>query len=213
MPPRWLWNLARWLLVGSVLSVALLTLALANGLADPPHAGPLLWEDDFKRDLARWDFSSPHWSAQAGALAADLANAPSHMSALTNNPANNFTFEVAGAQVTGEAGAAYGLVFDWHDASHYSAVLLNNNGYAEAYQLSGPQRVTWFQWGQWPHILVGADSNRVRVDVQGERLTFRINDEILAEASTARTPGQIGLLAHGTGRVVFSWARLWGERP
>jgi len=121
---------------------------------------------------------------------------------------------VAGAAVEGPA--AYGLVFGWQDDAHYSAVLVNGNGYAEAYTQAGPQRAAWLAWQQWPHILYGVESNRVRVDVRAEgagtAVTARVNDEVLATTTLAGSAGQVGVLARGPGpaRVVFSWVRLWG---
>jgi hypothetical protein len=95
-------------------------------------------------------------------------------------------------------------------------VLVNGNGYAEAYTQAGQTRITWMAWQQWPHILYGAESNRVRVDVRtesaGTTVTARVNDELLAETTLAGNAGQLGVLARGPGpaRVVFSWVRLWG---
>ena len=112
----------------------------------------------------------------------------------------------------GEPAAAYGLVFDWEDEAHYSAVLVNGNGYATAFRQEGGQKTEWFVWQQWPHILVPPESNRVRVDLRGGRLSVRINDERLVEVEYPSPGGRAGLLARSTGPgvVIFSWARLWG---
>jgi hypothetical protein len=141
--------------------------------------------------------------------------------ALTARPSGDFTVEMAGAQTRGALGAKYGLIWGWRDSTHYSAVLVNGNGYVEAYALEGPQRQDWFEWQQWPNLLFGTDANRVRADVRGRQVTVRINDEILLE-TTADTTGEIGVLAldsvaAGEGSaapslVVVSWVEVWGNK-
>src|SRR6266852_2722162 len=56
-PPPWLWHLASRGLAVCALAVLVLAGALALGLADPPRAGPLLWQDDFKHGTRRWTLS------------------------------------------------------------------------------------------------------------------------------------------------------------
>ena len=220
LAPRWLWQIARWGFIAALVSVSALALGLSLGLAYPPRAGPLLWQDDFKVDSTRWEFSAPTGGALAprqGALAAEFTTPDQLVLGLTAGPAGDFTLEIAGTQTAGESGAVYGLVFGWQDEAHYNAVLVNSNGYAEAYRQDGPERQQWFAWQQWPHILVQPESNRVRVDVRAARVIVRINDERLVEAAANGAParGRLGVLARsiGPGEVVFSWVRVWGASP
>jgi len=218
--PRWLWRTAHWGLLLAVAGVLALAGALALGWADPPRAGPLMWQDDFKHGTQRWTLTPPAagtLAAAQGALLADFAdaggpNAPEAVG-LAAAPSSNYTLEVAGAAVTGESAAAYGLVYDWQDQAHYSALFIDGNGYAEAYHQVGAARQTLFEWQQWPHILFGTDANRVRVDVRGQAVTLRINDELLASGPRTAARGQLGLAARSSAaaRVVFSWARVWAS--
>lgn len=211
--PPWLWRASGWALAGLLLVIALLAAALALGAADPPRAGPLSWEDDFKRGLDRWTLHLPPGGrAEApGALVVTLPadGAGVEAFALAPGPAGDFTIEVAAAASDAQSGAAYGLVFDWQDAQHYQAVLVNGNGYAEAYTQAGTARIEWFAWQQWPHLLAGAESNRVRVDVSGSEVIARVNDEVLAAATLVRAPGRVGVAARGVGQVIVSWVRVW----
>ncbi len=216
--PKWLARLSSGALAAALLAVAGGAAALALGAADPPQAGPLLWQDDFKAGLERWEIQAApggQGGADGGALIFDLPEpigAPPALAwAVTPGPDSDFTLEVAGAAEAGAA--AYGLVFGWQDAAHYQAVLVNGNGYAEAYSQHGTTRTTWFEFQQWPHILYGGDSNRVRVDVRGGMVTARINDEVLVTAALAEVGGQVGVLARipAAGRVVFSWVRVWAN--
>src|SRR3989304_6829700 len=65
LAPRWLWQIARWGFIAALVSVSALALGLSLGLADPPRAGPLLWQGDFKVDSTRWEFSAPTRGALA----------------------------------------------------------------------------------------------------------------------------------------------------
>lgn len=214
--PRWLWRTVSWGLGAALLGVAVLATALFFGLADPPRAGPLLWQEDFKADLNRWQFVTSDGAtlaAQDGALAATFT-APDQLAfAVTEAPTGDFTLEVAATQTAGESGSVrYGLVFDWQDEANYSAVLVNGNGYSEAYRQAGGVRAEWFPFAQWPHLLYGAEANRVRVDVRGASLSVRINDELLLEREVAgRSAPKLGVLARsvGPGRAVFSWVKVW----
>jgi hypothetical protein len=212
--PRWLWRSVSWSLGVLLVIVLGVGAVLALGAADPPRAGPLLWMDDFKAGSARWRFldQGAQIGPRDGALVIDLA-ANQVSAALTARPDGDFTVEMAGAQASGTLGAKYGLVWGWRDPTHYSAVLVNGNGYVEAYQLEGAQRHNWFEWQQWPNLLFGTDANRVRADVRGRLITIRINDEFLLE-TTADTTGEIGVLARDSvapSRVVVSWVDVWGK--
>jgi hypothetical protein len=198
-------------------AVAITAVALALGAADPRRAGPLRWETDFKAGAEGWTWLPAPGSRlelDGSALLAVFEAGGEQMSVgLAEAPAGDYTFEVAGASATG---AAYGLVFGWHDEQHYSAVLVNGNGYAQAWQQAGSRREQWFTWRQWPHLLAGDSNNRVRVDVRGQRVTIRVNDELLveAEAVVGDLRGQVGVAARSdqAGQAVFSWARLWAPR-
>lgn len=217
--PLWLWRAVTRSLGVGLLGVATLATALYFGLADPPRAGPLLWQEEFTGDLSRWQ---PHTSAgsrlaaQEGGLAATFSAPGQTAWALTDAPPGPFTLEIAAAQTKGESGSVqYGLVWGWGDDSSYSAILVNGNGYAEAYQVGAGARTDWFRFAQWPHLLYGAEANRVRVDVRGAAVSVRLNDELFLEEKVASFSGRrLGVLArsNGPGRVVFRWVRVWAAR-
>ena len=135
--------------------------------------------------------------------------------ALTAAPAGEYTLEAAGTALEIGDAAAYGVVYAWQDSSHYTAVLVNGDGYAQVFQQAGAERQDLFAWQQSPIILYGNETNRVRVDARRAGVTIRINDEILVAGLPAAGPGQVGVAARSAaaGRVVFSWVRVWGEQP
>jgi hypothetical protein len=208
-------------MAAALLGVAALAAALALGAVDPARAGPLLWQDDFKNGTSRWSLAPPAGGSLLpadGALAATFAPAPASAEAwalgLTPRPAGDFTMEAAETAVTGQAAVRYGIMFGWQDADHYSALFINGDGYAEAFQQMGNERLSWFEWQQWPNILFGTGTNRLRVDVRGQSLTLRINDEVLVSQVRSAARGQIGIAALGSSpaKVIVSWVRLWAPR-
>jgi hypothetical protein len=177
-----------------------------------------LWQDDFKAGTQRWQLVPPaggSLAAQDGALLAAFGPGPGETWAvgLTASPNGDYTLEVAGTALEQGNAAAYGLVYGWQDASHFTAVLVNGDGYAQVYQQAGAERHEWFDWQQSPIILYGNETNRVRVDARTAGVTVRINDEILVAGLPPAGQGQIGLAARSdqAGMVVFSWVRVWGR--
>lgn len=223
--PPWLVRLVYGGLGAVVVGLATLAVGLAQGWADPPRAGPLRWQNDFKSGAGGWEFLAPadgSFGPRDGALvAAFTGDAPGAwavgLAPLSTSPTGDFTLEVAGASVTPGSGTAYGLVFGWHDEQHYSALLINAGGYAQAYRQNGNRRDEWFAWQQWPHILFGTENNRLRVDQRGTALILRVNDEVVAQVIGGVPGGRVGVAAltaaapGPAGEVVFSWARLWAE--
>ncbi len=213
--PRWLWRATVWGLGALLFGVTALAIALYGGLADPPRAGPLLWQETFKADLSRWQFGEAGGArlvVQDGALVATFTGPDQIVFAVAEAPLGDFTLEIAAAPTEGDNSTRYGLVFDWDDERHYSAVLITATGYVEAYRQNGATRTDWFPFAQWPHLLYGTEANRVRVDVRGAQVSARINDEVLMEKGSGDRPGRkLGVLARsvGPGRIVFGWIGLW----
>lgn len=206
-------------LVALALGLAGLAGALSAGLADPPPAGPLVWQVDFKHPsaLAGWRWLPPrtgHMETATGALVITLPQTGTHGVALAGDRlTGDFTLEVAGAQTGGEPGIAYGAVWGWQDTANFNFAVVNANGYAQVVSVRGGQRWEVFRWAQWPHILGGAEANRVRVDVRGTYVTVRVNDETLVTAHL-HNAGQVGVLARAEtpGQATVAWVRLWQAR-
>lgn len=217
-----IWHLLNAGLLVAGVGIAALAVALSRGAADPPRAGPQLWESRFGTEgEPDWQIAPPRGgTAQTGpaGLGLTFPGAPvtgpgKSAWAITTGPEGDFTFEAAGVAAAGSP--AYGLVFNWQDAAHYSALLVNGNGYAEAFRQSGREREVWFAWQQWPHIVLAGEANRLRVDQRGDRATLRINDEVLVAEVPAAAGGGLGVLARfgvEAGEVVFGWAQLWAPR-
>lgn len=220
--PVWLARVVFGGLAALLAGLGVLAVGLSLGWADPPRASRLQWQDDFKAGETGWEIVAPggtSLSPNGGALVAALDGAAPGAWAIglapVASPTGDFTLEVAGAAATPGSPTAYGLVFDWQDPAHFCALLINANGYAQAFRQAGDERDEWYAWQQWPHILVGTDNNRLRVDVRGQRITLRVNDEVVVAVERSIPAGQVGVAAlvppapGRAGEVVFSYARLW----
>ena len=121
------------------------------------------------RSRARWQTFGDEIFFGSGGLVIGLKQKGDYGGAVTTVEASSqFTIEAAAAQANGELGAFYGILFNYRDAAHYSAVLINGNGYVEVFEKEGK---VWMPQQEWPNILLGNESNRVRLDVaKGEGL-------------------------------------------
>ena len=206
--PKWLWKMVVWGFGGLVIGIGALVVAVAMGVADPKPMGALQWEDHFA-DTGRWQTFGDEAEFGAGGLTVSPGEAGEVGGAVWAGAAPPFTFEVAAAQIGGEAGAAYGLVFGYRNQNDYSAVMLNGNGYARVF---ATDRREWMAWQQWPNILLGTEANRLRVDVANGEGLIRINDEVLMHVPVGA--GGVGVIARasaGGQRVIFGWAKYWAK--
>lgn len=204
---NWLWISVRIGMVILVIVIVGLVVAVANGVADPQPVGSLQWEDKWQIKKNPWQIFGEGVKMGEG-LEIEVGEAEIG-GAVTRNPKAEFSFEVAGGQSGGEIGAAYGIVFGYQSPQQYTAVLINGNGYVEVITAEGQELMAW---QQWPNILLGAEANRIRVDVQKGAGIIRINDEVLLTVLV--DSGAIGVLARGSaaGQVVrFGWAKYWSR--
>jgi hypothetical protein len=205
--PKWLWRLARWSFVILVLVIAAMVIAVALGAGDPKPMGSLRWEDRLD-SRARWQTFGDELFFGSGGLVINLKQKGDTAGAVTSVEATSqFTLEAAASQANGEPGAFYGIIFNFRDPDHYTAVMINGNGYVEVFEIGGkvlmPQQ-------EWPNILLGNESNRVRVDASNGEGLIRINDEVLLRLPI--TGGDVGIVARASAanqRVRFSWVKLW----
>lgn len=205
--PEWLWRIIVWGFVILVIGIGAMVIAVAAGVADPKPVGTLQWEDHFTEAGAKWQMFGSGASFAEDGLTIALARANEIGGAVMLPDATAFSFEVASGQSSGEVGAAYGIVFGYQDESHYSAVMINGNSYAQVFSTDGRE---WMAWQQWPNILVGYEANRIRIDVSGGEGLIRINDEVLLRAPTG--DGGVGVIARASAndqQVRFGWAKLW----
>lgn len=206
--PLWLWRMSRISLVTLILLIAALVSAVWFGMGNPQPYGSLQWQDRFEKNV-RWQMFGTTPELNQGGLVITLKNQGDLSGAVTPvEAATPFTLEVAATQFAGERGAWYGLILNYEDEQHYTMVLVNNNGYTKILERSGkillaPQ--------EWPHLQLGTEANRVRVDAAQGVAVVRLNDEVLPMRVTLRA-GQVGvvvLASNEAQQVRFNWVKLW----
>jgi len=207
--PKWLWGLAWWSFVILILVIAAMVMSVALGAGDPKPLGSLTWEDRFD-SRARWQTLGDELFFGSGGLVINLKQKGDYGGAVTTvEAASQFTIEAAASQADGELGAFYGIIFNYRDADHYTAVMINGNGYVEVFEREGK---VWIPQQEWPNILLGNESNRVRLDVVNGEGLIRINDEELRRVSIRS--GGVGVIAIASAAnqsVRFRWMKLWSR--
>jgi len=207
--PKWLWRSAIWGFVVLIIAIITLVISVALGAGDPKPIGSLKWEDRLD-SRARWRTFGDELFFESGGLVINLKQKGDYGGAVTTvEAASQFTIETAASQANGEIGAFYGILFNYREADHYTAVMINGNGYVEVFEKN---RKAWMPQQEWPNILLGSESNRVRVDVSNGEGVLRINDEVLMRVPI--TGGEVGIVARASAanqRVRFSWVKLWSR--
>jgi hypothetical protein len=176
--PYNLWRLGVLALLAVLLGGAGLTLALALGLADPPHAGRITYQTDVL-------------DTQAGRLV-DVV-----LYGLPELPAMPFTLEAEAANGVG-GGAAWGV---WLRADGADRVLLVDN---RGYMLTTLDSVEP-QWREFMHIQ--PPRNQLYLHVENGLATFRINRELVASIPV-NTVEAVGLALHGDPRLTWEQITL-----
>ena len=218
---QWLWNLVSRSMPVLCVSLVGLAIALDLGLADDAYLGQLVWDTDFDPatdgDIHLWTLSfSPLATAKPGSAGLTFNFVrPGMTRAFTRSGSDGpLTSEITGAQIGGPPGAMVGLVFDYRSDRDYAAVMVNNNGYVMAYRQSGTTREEWFPLQQWPHVLLGSQGNRLRVDIMDGRALIRVNDEVL-QSVPAEGTGSLGVIAISSApgqEVLFVRSICWSRQ-
>lgn len=208
-PPPWLWNLARGSFVILVIAISVLIVAVVLGAGNPQPNGTLKWEDRLEKNM-RWQIFEKESIFGSAGLTIPF-NQKNDVGGMVTpvNTSSPFTIEAAAAQVAGESGAWYGIVFNYYDSTHYTTIMVNGNGYVEIVEKGG--KVLLAQQ-EWPNIQLAQEANRIRLDVSNGIGIIRINDEILSQISIKG--GQVGIVARSSAaaqQVRFYWVKLWSR--
>jgi len=168
LPLHWLWR-ACWLTLIAVLAISIsAAIALGSGLADPPRAGPLLWQ------MA----AQPKWLMTANGGTVTFQRVPFEI------PAPPFTLEVVARYSEGDPGAFWLLTFETNlnappssitkpRAFHKLDFVVYNNGYFAVRNDFALQRV------EFPHLNRAGAFNKLALDVAADQtVVLRLNDEI-----------------------------------
>ncbi len=90
----------------------------------------------------------------------------------------------------------FGVLFRAVDRKNFYHFAISSDGYWRAGIMKDGEWQNWDDWQPHPAIRVGNETNRIRVEMRGERFTFFVNDQLVGSYSdTSFSEGDIGLLA------------------
>ncbi len=180
----------RWL-TGLLAGTAVLAIILIlSGIFDPQPVGEMVWERP---------------------LTLQTIPAQSHQIVwLDAVPDGAFSLRLTAAPQSGETDIAYGLALGNDD--DFLAITVSPLGYAAVEERHSSFITRHFAFQPWPHVR--PDQNEIWLDVEGERLTVRINREALWQGEAEGT-GEIGLMMESWGKtavVNFQSIQLFVEQ-
>ena len=192
------------LLIGLLCSVALTgcgTPWISAAFAQQAEPGTILFEDDFSDPRSGWRTLIEDDSVIAyheGGLRF-IINKPAHdLWSLPGRWYRDVRVEVLATMKNGPMDNDFGILCRYQDEDNFYAFMASSDGYAGIVKVEqGDYQVISAETLEFEDaILQGQASNHLRAECSGNRLTFSINDQLVAEAiDDAFTEGDIGLVA------------------
>jgi hypothetical protein len=221
--PNWLWRLTLLMLLGAVLTVALLLGLALGGISNTSHMGSLAVRDDLDHD-AGWTLQSGDGLSGAAAeigrgiyrvmVPASQARVLAQAPYLLDPPC---TMLIAGRQTAGPTDAGYGLW--WGDAlsAAYQVVAVNGDGYITVFRSEGGNTQAIMAWQLFPRIHPQQETNTLQVDIDGRQVLVRANDEIVTtfdwvSDGLLEAGFYVETLSVGGTTVDFDWLSIWQVR-
>ncbi len=194
---QWRWN-AAWFTLAVALTLSIGgAIWLGAGLADPPRAGPLLWEDP----------SPQHWVIKNSQEQYRYIPLPL--------PAPPFTIEAI-VRFSGNSAPGAGWWLSLTDGEASSQFNIFNDGYfqikAIGHKVSGT--TIWTGPVEFPHLKGIGEFNKLALDVAADQsATLRLNDEIAWKGTlgfNAAAPWRlfVGSTAIFEKSATLTWERL-----
>ena len=160
----------------------------------------LPWTDDFSDPASGWQAQSDA-SADAGlsdGVMRILVKWPNSFAwASAEREFADFHLIVDAAQVAGPDNNEYGVQVRMEDNRHFYRFSVSGDGYYRVIKLDGEeQTILGNDWTQAEAIQMGVAVNRLEVICRGTTMTFRVNDELLAQVEDGSyRRGDLGLYA------------------
>ncbi len=168
---------------------------LSAGVADPPHAGSLIVQDDLNT-LHGWSVWPNRAQLEVSGDGLIVSAPATGMRAQAISPYTfrvPATLEVVGRQAGGPADANYGIWWGSCPDGACTVAAVNGNGYFAIYRIRGQAVEMIYPWARFPWVRPHGEPNRLRVDLEAAQATIRINQEVVAVVAGAET----GLLHMG----------------
>lgn len=98
------------------------------------------------------------------------------------------SLEISIRQVTGPSDLKFGIWWSQDSSGQRYIMAINSNGYARVWLQNGEQGGNIREWGQFPRIHKIGEINVLKLDVNQQMLTLRVNDEFLTQFDSEATP-------------------------
>lgn len=182
------------------LTLMLTALAILPVACGDEGQSALPWSDDFSDPDSGWQVESD-MSAEVGYDEGVLrvrVEAPNRLAwAWAERELDDFHLSIEATQVAGPDDNEYGVLARMRDAEHFYRFSISGDGY---YQITKYDGQAWKplsgDWAPSEAIRQGQAINKLEVIAQGAEMTFRVNDQELAQVEDADyRKGGIGLYA------------------
>jgi hypothetical protein len=186
-------------LIGLVIMLSTLASACAIPAAPQNPLTPLPYTDDFSNPQGGWEQLSD-LSADVrydnGALQITVKQENLTQWSVASKRFKDATYEVDAKPVGGPTDNGFGVMFRVKDRKNFYHFEISSDGYWRAGIVQDGKWTNWDDWIQHPSIKTGGESNRIKVVMKAEKLTFYVNDqEVASREDKTILEGDIGVLA------------------
>jgi hypothetical protein len=164
-----------------------------------PATTPLPYADDFSNPSSGWQTQSD--------LTADVKYDDGRLRILVKQenltqwsvPGKKFkdgAFEVEAQPNGGPQDNGFGVIFRVQDRKNFYHFEISSDGYWRAGAVQDSEWKNWDDWQPHPAIRTGGEANRLKVVMQGDKLTYFVNDQqVFTKSDATFDEGDIGVLA------------------
>ncbi|NLG72797.1 MAG: hypothetical protein GX495_12255 [Chloroflexi bacterium] len=184
-----------------ILLLALTACQVLNLGQEEPEPGAVLFQDDFSQPTSGWnrgattegetDYAGGFYRIYINQAYTDIWSGP-------GLDFSDVRIEVEAAKASGPDDNHFGVICRAVDSSHFYFFLISSDGYYGIGRRSGEQQDLLGMDGMQPSeaIRQGEETNHIRADCVGDRLTLYVNGTKLAEVQDpVYTHGDVGLIA------------------
>jgi hypothetical protein len=181
--------------------VAMITLIACapTSSSEAPAFTPLPYADDFSDPNSGWETLSDlnadvKYDAGALRIVVKLENLTQWSAA--GRRFKDAIFEVDARPNGGPTDNGFGVLFRMQDRKNFYHFEISSDGYWRAGYVQDGDWNNWDDWQPHPAIRPGGETNRIKVVMQGDKLSFFVNDQLVSSREDGTfTSGDIGVFA------------------
>ena len=183
---------------GLICAWALALTACGLGQSAPPLT-PLPYSDDFSDPSSGWETLSDlnaDVRYDAGALRILIKRENLIQWSAAGKRFNDGIFEVEARPNGGPVDNGFGVIFRMQDRNNFYHFAISSDGYWRAGYVQNGDWNNWDDWQPHPAIRPGSEVNRIKIIMEGAKLSFFVNDQFIASREdNLFASGDIGVFA------------------